>query len=112
MFYYVVGEKFLKLGEMKAIIKDLSAAYQYDKAGEVVEIQKMRVIDREELEKPKKGSNKIDDEDLTMPVSGWLNLEKDATDKDSLNDENDNSFQRLLELSSQWDDELDDEGEG
>ena len=111
MFYYVVGEKFLKLGEMNAIIKDLSAAYRYDKAGEVVEIQKMRVIDREEAEKPKNASDIIDDEDVTTPIADWLNFEKDATNKDSLDEENDNSFQRLLELSSQWNDELEDEDE-
>lgn len=111
MFYYVVGEKFLKLGEMHAIIKDLSAAYRYDKAGEVVEIQKMRVIDREETEKPKNGSDIIDDEDVITPIADWLNLEKDATNKDSMNDENDNSFRRLMELSSQWNDEMDDEDE-
>ena len=111
MFYYVVGEKFLKLGEMNAIIKDLSAAYRYEKVGEVVEIQKMRVIDREEAEKPKNGSDNIDDEDVTTPIADWQNLEKDATNKDSLNDGNDNSFQRLMELSSQWNDELDDEDE-
>ena len=45
MFYYVLGEKFLKLGEMNASIKDLSAAYQYCEDGEVVEIQKMKVIE-------------------------------------------------------------------
>jgi len=77
----------------------------------VVEIQKMRVIDREEAEKPKNASDIIDDEDVTTPIADWLNFEKDATNKDSLDEENDNSFQRLLELSSQWNDELEDEDE-
>lgn len=67
--------------------------------------------DREETEKPKNGSDIIDDEDVITPIADWLNLEKDATNKDSLNDENDNSFRRLMELSSQWNDEVDDEDE-
>lgn len=49
MFYYVLGEKFLKLGEMNSVIKDLSAAYLYDETEDVVEVQKMRVIDKENI---------------------------------------------------------------
>lgn len=29
MFYYVLGEKVLRIGEMNFIMKDLSAAYQF-----------------------------------------------------------------------------------
>lgn len=45
MFYYVLGEKLLKLEGINTIIRDLSAAYLYDETGELVEIQKMRVVD-------------------------------------------------------------------
>lgn len=44
MFYYVLGEKVLRIGEMNSIVKDLSAAYQYQPENEVVVIQPMRVI--------------------------------------------------------------------
>lgn len=46
MFYYVLGEKLLKIGEMNSIIKDLSAAYQYRQKNEVIVLQSMRVIER------------------------------------------------------------------
>lgn len=107
MFYYVLGEKFLKLGEMNAHIKDLSAAYRYREDGGVVEIQKMRVIEREMPDTSKSrprhaeasaGDN--DEDDVAMPVDDWLKLEKQ-----------DDTFQKLLELSSQWDDENDETDE-
>ncbi len=44
MFYYVLGEKLLRIGEMKSIIKELSASYQYQLEDEVVIIQPMRVL--------------------------------------------------------------------
>ena len=47
MFYYVLGEKVLRIGEMNSIIKDLSAAYQYHPENEAVIIQPMRIIERE-----------------------------------------------------------------
>lgn len=50
MFYYVLGEKLLKLEGINTIIRDLSAAYLYDETGELVEIQKMRVVDRKNPE--------------------------------------------------------------
>ena len=47
MFYYVLGEKVLRLGEMNSIMTDLSAAYQYQPHDGVVELQPMRVMERE-----------------------------------------------------------------
>lgn len=47
MFYYVLGEKVLRIGEMNSIMKDLSAAYQYQPENEADVIQPMRVIERE-----------------------------------------------------------------
>lgn len=45
MFYYVLGEKVLRLGEMNSKMRDLSAAYQYNPTKECDAIQPMRVID-------------------------------------------------------------------
>lgn len=45
MFYYTLGEKLLRSNEKKSIIRELSAAYRYEETENVVEIQKMRVID-------------------------------------------------------------------
>lgn len=47
MFYYVLGEKSIRIGEMNSIMKDLSAAYQYQSENEAIVIQPMRVIERE-----------------------------------------------------------------
>ena len=47
MFYYVLGEKLLRIDEMKSIIKELSASYLYRSENEVTVIQPMRVIERE-----------------------------------------------------------------
>ena len=45
LFYYVLGEKELKLGEMNSVMKDLSAAYQYNPNGEIITIQPIRVVE-------------------------------------------------------------------
>lgn len=47
MFYYVLGEKVLRIGEMNSIMKDLSAAHQYQPENEALVIQPMRIIERE-----------------------------------------------------------------
>ena len=47
MFYYVLGEKMLRLGEMNSMMRDLSAAYRYKADGSLQEVQPMRVIPRE-----------------------------------------------------------------
>ena len=47
MFYYVLGEKVLKIGEMNSKMKDLSAAYQYQHNCKIITVQPMRVIERE-----------------------------------------------------------------
>lgn len=47
MFYYVLGEKMLRLGQMNAMMRDLSAAYRYKAVGSLQEVQPMRVIPRE-----------------------------------------------------------------
>lgn len=45
MFYYVLGEKAHIIGEVNVIMKELSAAYQYQPENEVAIIQPMRVIE-------------------------------------------------------------------
>jgi hypothetical protein len=45
LFYYVLGEKEQKLGEMNSVMKDLSAAYQYNPDGEIITIQPIRVVE-------------------------------------------------------------------
>ena len=47
MFYYVLGEKILQIGEMKSNIKDLSAAYKYQSDNEAIVIQPLRVVESE-----------------------------------------------------------------
>lgn len=51
MFYYVLGEKVLRIGEMNSIMKDLSAAYQFQPEHEALVIQPMRIIERVALKK-------------------------------------------------------------
>lgn len=48
MFYYVLGEKVLRIGEINSVMKDLSAAYQYLSENEVAVVQPMRVIPEDE----------------------------------------------------------------
>ena len=45
MFYYVLGEKTLRLGGLDLIRKDLSAAYQYNPDGDILTIQSIRVVE-------------------------------------------------------------------
>ena len=48
LFYYVLGEKVHRLGEMNAVMKDISAAYQYNPnspTGEIITIQPIRVVE-------------------------------------------------------------------
>ena len=47
MFYYVLGEKWLRKSEHEATIKDISAAYQYNLEGDIKAIQPMQVMERE-----------------------------------------------------------------
>ena len=55
MFYYVLGEKWLRKNEHEATIKDLSAAYQYNPEGDIKTIQPMQVMERDEPRKKKVG---------------------------------------------------------
>ena len=82
MFYYVLGEKVLRLGGANAIMKDLSGAYRYIEDGDFDEVQKMRVIESKMPESPKKKTGNIGELD---------------------------DYQKLIELSNQWDDESDDD---
>lgn len=66
MFYYVLGEKLLKLGGINSRHQDLSAAYLYDEVGKLVEIQKMRVVDRKIPEEYKNAQQEISDENLEL----------------------------------------------
>lgn len=68
MFYYVLGEKLLKLGGINSIIRDLSAAYLYDEVGKLVEIQKMRVVDRKIPEEYKNAQQETSDENIIIPM--------------------------------------------
>lgn len=45
MFYYVLGEKTLRLGGLDLIRKDLSAAYQYNPDGDILMIQSFRIVE-------------------------------------------------------------------
>ena len=47
MFYYVLGEKVLRIGEMKSYMKDLSASYRYQPNHEAAIIQPMRVVEKQ-----------------------------------------------------------------
>ena len=51
LFYYVLGEKVHRAESPNSVMKDLSAAYRYNLEGSVIELQIMRVIERE-LPKP------------------------------------------------------------
>ncbi len=82
MFYYVLGEKVLRLGGSNAIMKDLSGAYRYMEDGDFDEVQKMRVIESKMPESAKKKSGNVEELD---------------------------DYQRLIELSKQWDDESNDD---
>lgn len=68
MFYYVLGEKLLKLEGINTIIRDLSAAYLYDETGELVEIQKMRVVDMKKPEEYNNAQQEISDENIIIPI--------------------------------------------
>jgi hypothetical protein len=45
MFYYVLGEKVLRINEIKSIIKELSAAYCYQPNRNIDIIQPMQIIE-------------------------------------------------------------------
>lgn len=76
MFYYVLGEKLLKLGGINSKIRDLSAAYLYDEVGKLVEVQKMRVVDRKNPEEYKNAQQETSDENIIIPIDENLVLEK------------------------------------
>ena len=76
MFYYVLGEKLLKLGGINSKIRDLSAAYLYDEVGKLVEIQKMRVVDRKNPEEYNNAQQEISDESMIIPIDEKLKLEE------------------------------------
>ena len=111
MFYYVLGEKLLRIGEMNSIMKDLSAAYQYQPAEDIaIEIQRMRVIERE-IPKPAKASparikalkEKNEVEGLTTrEMIDLAKMESEMTDAD---------FLKMLEDLPDDDDEGDEDNE-
>ena len=76
MFYYVLGEKLLKLGGINSKIRDLSAAYLYDEVGKLVEVQKMRVVDRKNPEEYKNAQQETSDENIIIPIDENLVLEE------------------------------------
>lgn len=76
MFYYVLGEKLLKLGGINSKIRDLSAAYLYDEVGKLVEIQKMRVVDMKKTEEYNNAQQEISDENIIIPIYENLELEE------------------------------------
>ena len=76
MFYYVLGEKLLKLEGINTIIRDLSAAYLYNETGELVEIQKMRVVDRKIPKEYKNAQQETSDENIIIPIDENFVLEE------------------------------------
>lgn len=76
MFYYVLGEKLLKLGGINSKIRDLSAAYLYDEVGKLVEIQKMMVVARKIPEEYKNAQQETSDEKIIIPIDENLVLEE------------------------------------
>ena len=92
MFYYVLGEKVLRIGEMNSIIKDLSASYQYQPENEAVVIQPMRVIERESPKEVKVNPvrrvalKKKNDEEgvISREMIELAKLENEMTDADFL----------------------------
>ena len=76
MFYYVLGEKFLKLEGINTIIRNLSAAYLYNETGELVEIQKMRVVDRKIPKEYKNAQQETSDENIIIPIDENFVLEE------------------------------------
>lgn len=90
MFYSVLNEKVLRIGEMNSIIKDLLASYQYQPENEVVVIQPIRVTERE-LSKEVKVNRRVaqkkknDEEGLILrEMIELVKLENEVTDADFL----------------------------
>lgn len=94
MFYYVLGEKVHKLTGVNAVMKDLSAAFQYNPDGDLITLQPIRVI---EPEKPKayKRNKKIYELKKKNDTEGLLTrelLELIEMDSDSSEDDEDDEM--------------------
>lgn len=68
MYYYVLGEKVLRIDEGHSNLKDLSASYKYSREGDVAEIQPMRVIEREKPENTKNTTQNNDGDRIPTSV--------------------------------------------
>jgi hypothetical protein len=113
MFYYVLGEKVLRIGEMNAIFQDLSGAYRYREESDIEVVQELRVEDREEPKpikaNPKRAAelrNKNEAEGLTTREMIELTTIEKAIEERNKRAED---YKKLLELESKWDDEIEDE---
>ena len=63
MFYYILGEKWLRKNEHEATIKDLSAAYQYNPDRDITSIQAMQVMERDMPRKRKVNTTDVDNDE-------------------------------------------------
>ena len=113
MFYYVLGEKVLRIGEMNAIFQDLSGAYRYREESDIEVVQELRVEDREEPKpikaNPKRAAElriKNEAEGLTTREMIELTTIEKAIEERNKRAED---YKKLLELESKWDDEIEDE---
>ena len=75
----MLGEKVLRIGEMNSIMKDLSAAYQFQPEHEALVIQPMRIIERVALKKKNDEEGVISREMIEL-----AKLENEMTDADFL----------------------------
>ena len=102
MFYYVLGEKVHKLTGVNTIMKDLSAAFQYNPDGDLITLQPIRVIEREISKPHKQDQKKIDELKkknhteglLTRELLELIEMESDPSEDDE-DDEIDNGESKI-----------------
>lgn len=103
MFYYVLGEKVHRLGGTAAVMKDLSAAFQYKPDGEIFTIQPMRVIERELPKRYKYDQARIEELKKKNETEGLTTLEM----HELVERENDINDAEFLDVMKEIDDEED-----
>lgn len=90
MFYYVLGEKVHRLGGTTSMMRDLSAAYQYNPDGVLITVQPLRVIEREWPKRHERAQARIDELNNKNKIEGLttremlelVEMENEMTDKD------------------------------
>ena len=103
MFYYVLGEKVHRLGGTAAVMKDLSAAFQYKPDGEIFTIQPMRVIERELPKRYKYDQARIEELKKKNETEGLTTFEM----HELVERENDINDAEFLDVMKEIDDEED-----